>query len=117
MGVNKMPDYKLYWSKNAFLHNEGFSKTMTVKRYEKLTQYLHCNAESNGGNDPLVKIRDVMDSVSENLTESYHPRKNQTVDEGMIAYKGRHKVHKFSHVDVNTKYCYMGYMCILSSSF
>ena len=69
-GVYRSDDL-LYWSKNAFLHNEGFSKTMTVNRYEKLTQYLHCNAERNGGNDPLVKIRDVMDSMSENLTESY----------------------------------------------
>ena len=51
-------------------------------------------------NDPLCKIRPILDLVSENIAKSYKPRQHQTIDEGMIAYKGRNKVaadfkHKF----------------------
>lgn len=41
MGINRLPSYKDYWSKDAFLGNEGIKSVMTVKRYEKITEYLH----------------------------------------------------------------------------
>ena len=44
MGINKLPDYKLHWSKNKFLGNSGFIDVMPVRRYEKITQYLHCTS-------------------------------------------------------------------------
>lgn len=42
MGINEMPTYKDYWSKNLFLGNEGIKSVMTVKRYEKLTRVFPC---------------------------------------------------------------------------
>lgn len=41
MGINEMPTYKDYWSKNLFLGNEWIKSVMTVKRYEKLTEYFY----------------------------------------------------------------------------
>ena len=38
MGINKLPGYKDYWSKNNFIGNEGIKSVMTVRRYEKLTE-------------------------------------------------------------------------------
>ena len=101
MGINKLPDYKLHWSKNKFLGNSGFIDVMPVRRYEKINQYLHCS--SGNVDDPLCKIRPILDLVSENIAKSYKPRQHQTIDEGMIAYKGRHKVaadfkHKFTDI-------------------
>ncbi|XP_062614405.1 piggyBac transposable element-derived protein 4-like [Saccostrea cucullata] len=93
MGINKIPDYKLYWSHNKFLRNAGFQEVMPLKRYEKITQYLHCSAEDM--EDTLYKIRPILDIVSKNMSESYNPRKQQTIDEGMIAYKGRHKAKQY----------------------
>lgn len=90
MGINKLPDYKLHWSKNKFLANSGFIDVMPVRRYEKITQYLHCSSADI--EDPLRKIRPILDFMSENISKSYKPRQHQTIDEGMIAYKGRHKV-------------------------
>ena len=63
-----------------------------------ITQYLHCT--SGNVNDPLCKIRPILDLVSENIAKSYKPRQHKTIDEGMITYKGRNKVaadfkHKF----------------------
>lgn len=92
MGVNRLPDYKLHWSKNKFLANAGFQDVMPVRRYEKITQYLHCS--SDDFDDPLCKIRPVMNHITDNISKVYKPRKHQTVDEGMIAYKGRHKVYR-----------------------
>ena len=57
MGINKLPDYKLHWSKNKFLGNSGFIDVMHVWRYEKITQYLHCT--SGNVDDPLCKIRPI----------------------------------------------------------
>lgn len=37
MGVNRLPDYKLHWSKNKFLVNAAFQDVMPVRRYEKIT--------------------------------------------------------------------------------
>ncbi|XP_062595326.1 piggyBac transposable element-derived protein 4-like [Saccostrea cucullata] len=93
MGINKLPDYKLHWSKNKFLANSGFIEVMPVRRYEKLTQYLHCDSEDT--DDPLCKVRPIMNLVSENILKSYKPRQHQTIDEGMIAYKGRHKAKQY----------------------
>lgn len=91
MGINKLPDYKLYWSTNRFMANAGFQHVMPVKRYEKLTQYLHCSSVTDD-NDQLCKIRELMDMISLNISNSYSPQQFQTIDEGMIAYKGRHTV-------------------------
>lgn len=93
MGVNRLPDYKLHWSKNKFLANAGFQDVMPVRRYEKITQYLHCS--SDDFDDPLCKIRPVMNHITDNISKVYKPRKHQTVDEGMIAYKGRHKAKQY----------------------
>jgi hypothetical protein len=36
MGINELPRYKDYWSKDRFIGNEGIKSVMTVKRYEKI---------------------------------------------------------------------------------
>ena len=32
MGINKLPDYKLHWSKNKFLGNSGFIDVMSRRK-------------------------------------------------------------------------------------
>nr|XP_034321557.1 piggyBac transposable element-derived protein 4-like isoform X2 [Crassostrea gigas] len=93
MGVNRLPDYKLHWSKNKFLANAGFQDVMPVRRYEKITQYLHCS--SDDFDDHLCKTRPVMSHFTDNISKVYKPCKHQTIDEGMIAYKGRHKAKQY----------------------
>ena len=64
---------------------------MTCRRYQKLTQYLHVSdrdnepAQNSADYDKLYKIHPVLNSFA----ESYKPGQNQTIDEGMIAFKGR----------------------------
>ena len=41
MGISALPRYTLYWSNDEFIGNTGIKKTMPLKVFEKLTEYLH----------------------------------------------------------------------------
>ena len=90
MGINQLPSYKDYWSKDQFIGNEGIKSVMPVKRYEKITEYLHVSDRNNeNANDKLSKVRPVIDSLKESFQSSYKPSKNVSVDEAMIKWTGR----------------------------
>ena len=95
MGINNLPSIGLYWSTNSFLGNPGIQKVMTKNRFEQLMQVLHFNDSSKepkrgeDGFDRLYKIRPVISHFTRKFKESYSPSENISVDEGMIAFKGR----------------------------
>ncbi|CAC5424343.1 TOR1 [Mytilus coruscus] len=84
MGIIQVPEYKFLWSTNEFLNNGGVKDVMPVKRYEKLTQYLHVNEPEADSSDKLARIRPILDSVLERCRVANTPRKNQSIDEAMI---------------------------------
>ena len=92
MGVSALPQYHLYWHKDKFIGNASVKGTMTLKRYEKLMQYLHVSdraTEPTGQNhEKLYTIWPVLEIVQESFKAHYNPGKNQTVDEAMIGFKG-----------------------------
>ena len=94
MGLHQLPQYKLYWHQNDFTGKSGVKKTMTCRRYQKLTQYLHVSdrakegAQNSADNDKLYEIHPVLNKVQDSLTECYKPGQNKKIDEGMIAFKG-----------------------------
>ncbi|XP_069128976.1 piggyBac transposable element-derived protein 4-like [Argopecten irradians] len=90
MGINQLPFYKDYWSKDQFIGNEGIKSVMTVNRYEKVTKYFHVNDRNHEDvNDKLNKVRPVIDMANESFKSSYKPSKNVSVDETMIKWTGR----------------------------
>ena len=72
-----------------------WKKTMTYRRFQKLTQYLHVSnrskelAQNSVDYDKLYKIHPVLNMVQDNFAESYKPGENQIIDKGMITSKGR----------------------------
>ena len=68
---------------------------MTKNRFEELSQYLHfSNSETEPQRgeenfDRLYKVRSLLSGVLENSQKAYEPSKNLSIDEGMIAFKGR----------------------------
>lgn len=68
---------------------------MSKNRFEEISCYLHFNdsvsepARGTNGFDRLYKVRPVVDYVKNKFLNSFLPSKNLSVDEGMIAYKGR----------------------------
>jgi hypothetical protein len=95
MGINELPAYKDYWSKDLFLGNEGAKSVMTVRRYEKLTEYFHVSdresepAKESRNYDKLFKVREVITMAKRNFKETYRPNKNLAIDEAMIKWTGR----------------------------
>uniref|UniRef100_A0AAQ4PUI2 Si:ch211-130m23.5 n=1 Tax=Gasterosteus aculeatus aculeatus TaxID=481459 RepID=A0AAQ4PUI2_GASAC len=95
MGINQLPDTGMYWASDIFIGNAGFKKTMTARRFEKLTQYLQlCDRETEPargerGYDALFKIRPLLDVVENTMWDSYAPNRCLTIDKCAIVAKGR----------------------------
>lgn len=95
MGINQLPDIGMYWASDIFIGNAGFKKTMTARRFEKLTQYLQlCDRESepvrgDRGYDALFKIRPLLDVVENTMWDAYTPNRCLTIDKCAIVMKGR----------------------------
>ena len=92
-GVNPMPQYKDYWSANIFIGNEGAKRTMSLKRYEKLTQYFHVadRYAEPGRQSPNYnknfKVQAVIDQVQTQSYALYEPNEHQAIDEGEVLHK------------------------------
>lgn len=94
-GVSPANRVKQYWSSDPFLNNAGVSAVMARNRFEKISQYFHVSDRRRepGKNSPsydrLFKIRPVIEQMSKLFPKYQHPAPSQTIDEGMVAFKGR----------------------------
>ena len=94
MGIMRLPNYALFWSTDDFFGNKGIKRTMTKNRFEELS-YLHFSdstkepARGDVNYDRLFKVRTVIDYVRGKCENNLNPSKNISVDEGMIAFRGR----------------------------
>uniref|UniRef100_A0A1A8CZE0 PiggyBac transposable element derived 4 n=1 Tax=Nothobranchius kadleci TaxID=1051664 RepID=A0A1A8CZE0_NOTKA len=95
MGINQLPDTGMYWASDIFIGNAGFKKTMTARRFEKLTQYLQlCDRESEPGRgergyDGLFKIRPLLDVVENTMWDAYAPNRCLTIDKCSVVSNRR----------------------------
>lgn len=95
MGMNILPKVADYWSVDIFMGNEGIKRVMAKNRFEEISQFLHLNdtsrepARGEANFDRLYKCRPTLTAVLRNVQRCYLPTKNISVDEGMIAFKGR----------------------------
>ena len=68
---------------------------MSSRRFELLLKFLHLNdtdtqpLRGETGYDKLYKVRPFFDIVLENFKAHYQPQQQISIDESMIAYKGR----------------------------
>ena len=87
MGINELPSYKDYWSRDKFIGNEGIKSTYIVRRYEKITEYFHVSDRENEPErgdqnyDKLYKVRPIVDMSKLNFLTKYNLNKNVTIDE------------------------------------
>jgi hypothetical protein len=87
-GLNSRPQYKDYWSRNPYIGCKMVQQTMTLKRYEKLSQYFHVSdremepAPDHPNFDKLFKVRKILSEVQKRCMERYSPGPNQAIDEG-----------------------------------
>ena len=95
MGINRLPNYVLFWSNDDFFGNQGIKRVMTKNRFEEISQHLHFSdstkepARGAVNYDRLFKVRTVIDYVRGRCQNNFKPTKNISVDEGMIGFRGR----------------------------
>ena len=101
MGVHPMHEYKDYWSGDSFLSVIGFQRVMTLNRYEKLSQYLHCNNSAarldkrDPRYHPIAKVAPVVDMARQNFKMFYRHSRDISIDEAMKGYKGRTELRMY----------------------
>lgn len=94
-GILNQPRYRNFWSKDNFLGNQGVQKTFSLKRYSKLSEYLHVSdreLEKNRGHpeyDKLGKVRWLYDHLLQRFKEIKNPEKCQVIDEQLMPFSGR----------------------------
>ena len=75
--------------------NQGVQRVFSLKRYSKLSEYLHVSdreSEKNRGHpeyDKLGKVRWLYEPLNEKFREYKHPEKEQTIDEMVMPFSAR----------------------------
>ncbi|XP_045617580.2 piggyBac transposable element-derived protein 4-like [Procambarus clarkii] len=92
MGILRLPRIRMYWQTGKFWHVPCFNTFMTSKRYELISKYFHIynsNAIAKDNPDRLIKVRTVMQYLTQKFKTLYIPQKNMRLDEGTMAWRGR----------------------------
>lgn len=98
MSLVNMPNTRSYWSNE--LEFEPIKNTMSLKKFEKIRQFLHFNdnsqfiARNEVGHDRLFKIRPLID----HLTSKFNKiplEEHLSVDEQMCSTKVRHYMKQY----------------------
>lgn len=93
MGIVDLPTIDMYFEKD-FVTCPLILNTMTAYRFNKISQYLHLSdndkkpKKDDDDYDALYKVRPAL-HIIEKFSKIYIPGKNLSVDEAMIAFKGR----------------------------
>ena len=94
-GLLNQPRYRNYWSKDPFLGNPGVQRVFSLKRYSKISEYLHVSdreLEKNRGHqnyDKLGKICWLYEHLRLKFAELKYPEKVQVLDEQIMPFSGR----------------------------
>jgi hypothetical protein len=89
-GVIRKLKLEWYWSTRGILLTSIFSQTMSRNRFQIIHGYLHFNDNTAVGTneDRLYKIRPILDTVVDNFKSNYIPKRDTSLDEGMLGWRG-----------------------------
>ncbi|KAG5881322.1 hypothetical protein JTB14_025707 [Gonioctena quinquepunctata] len=94
MEINKLPKLEHYWTSDPLLSVENICDVMNSKRFEKITEALHCNnnescsARGSPQYDKLHKIRPMNEFTNQKCRSVYECSSVVSVDESLISFKG-----------------------------
>ncbi|KAM9316409.1 piggyBac transposable element-derived protein 4-like [Gastrophryne carolinensis] len=93
-GVVRKPLQKWYWTTNKLLATPFFGTIMSECRFSLIMKNLHFtnNEEFDKATHPapkLKKIWEVYQMIIKNFQQSYVPDRDISIDESLMAYKGR----------------------------
>ena len=121
MGINRLPLLRLYWSTDPVYHYLPIER-ITRDRFLAIWRFLHfssapspvasassataascvasCSASSSPSDpqcpiDQLWKVRPVISTVVAASRANYRPHREQSIDEAMVAFKGRSSMKQY----------------------
>ena len=90
LGLNPIKQYQMAFNCDPFLGNEGITKTMTLKHFEKISQYLHVLDRENepkktdANYDLLYKTQLIIKALSKSFMQFMAESTISAIDESMI---------------------------------
>ena len=90
-GIVRKPKLELYWSTRGIFQTPLFPQTMSRNRFQLIQRYLHFsdNNAAVTNEDPLCKIRTILDTVVYNFRTNYTPDREISLGESMLGWRGR----------------------------
>lgn len=101
MGIHKLPCIEDYWSSDPALCVPEVAETMTLQRFQKISNYLHINdneqmpRRGDANFDKLYKIRPLLDQINQKCQNNANNTKSQSIDESMVKFKGRSALKQY----------------------
>ncbi|XP_063041039.1 piggyBac transposable element-derived protein 4-like [Engraulis encrasicolus] len=95
MGLVEKHEISDYWGEFETTQTPGFGKVMSRNRFQIILSFLHFTNNDNyiergqPGYDRIFKVRPIIDIVIPKFSAVYGPRKQLSLDEMTIAFKGR----------------------------
>ena len=90
MGIVNMPSLRDFWSSNPIMQHQWFPSIMSRDRFKQILRYFHC-ADSNNyiprgeeGHDPLYKVRELIDILTDRFKLCYSPGRELSIDERKV---------------------------------
>jgi hypothetical protein len=95
MGIVKLPKWHMYWSDN---YQQPFvSSLFSQHRFEKLLRYFRVapHTQPSHATNPLTEVQPLVTSLQHSFPRMYSPSQYLTLDEAMVAFKGRSSIKQY----------------------
>jgi hypothetical protein len=95
MSIFHFPETRMYWAADALFGNLAIANVMIRERFERISRYFHVAnttlnpARGQLGHDRLAHVRPLITIILNKCRDLYHPHMNVSIDEAMIAFRGR----------------------------
>lgn len=95
MGIVRKPDIESYWKKKGACRTPFFGTYMSRNRFTAILANIHVDDDTlnppypDENHDPLAKLQSFISMCNDNFKFAYKPRKELSLDEACIPWKGR----------------------------
>lgn len=94
MGTIQLSRLQDYWKKDRLFSMPIFGQQMSRNRFLLIMRCLHFTSEEES-EDPLFKVRSIIDYFNNKMTECYYPAQQLSLDESMVLWRGRLSFRQF----------------------
>lgn len=95
MGIDSLPGTDMYW-KQPYAHS-FVTSLFTRDRFKQITRYFSLTPPSSPASDrdPISPIQPLLTALNHSFSYHYSPSQNLTLDEAMVAFKGRVPIKQY----------------------